>query len=103
MAGLGLLCLGGLIYICYRLVRFMLDPRTLILRIALIFSSLVLMVALLLTMSIVTTCAAHQWQTHRLQSDEKGKSLQDQPREEETTRDDDSALAYITPQTSRIV
>lgn len=106
MVGLGLLCLGSLIYLCYRLVRFMLDPRTLILRVALIFSSLVLIVALLLTMSIVTTCAAHQWQTRHLQSarsDEERKRLRAQPREEEVTRDDDSALAYITPQSSRIV
>jgi hypothetical protein len=66
MIGLAVLCLTGITYLCYRLVRFALDSRTLAIRYALVFTSVYLIIALLLTMSIVTTCAVQQWQTRKL-------------------------------------
>ncbi|KAI8336696.1 hypothetical protein BC941DRAFT_471225 [Chlamydoabsidia padenii] len=101
MMGLGVLCLGSIVYLCYRLVQFMLDPRTLIIRPALIFTSLVLIVALLLTMSIVTTCATQQWQArHLLQSTEKKEMTTEH---NELHEDEDSAFMFMTPQTSRSI
>ncbi|ORY99837.1 hypothetical protein BCR42DRAFT_475713 [Absidia repens] len=61
MAGLAVFCLAGITYLCYRLVRFVLDPRTLVIRYALVLTSVCLIIVLLLTMSIVTTCAVQQW------------------------------------------
>ncbi|CAO3598752.1 unnamed protein product [Absidia cylindrospora] len=61
MVGLAVLCLAGITYLCYRLVRFVLDPRTLAIRYALVLTSVYLIIMLLLTMSIVTTCAVQQW------------------------------------------
>ncbi|KAI8099021.1 uncharacterized protein BX664DRAFT_11431 [Halteromyces radiatus] len=109
MAGLGLMCLGAITYLCYRLIVFALDPHF-VLRYCLIFTSLFLIITLLLTMSVVTTCAARQWQMRHHPPSSSSASLlhpDNQHNKNETKQlnhqdDDDSIHMFLTPQQSRI-